>query len=255
MADLRRFAEDYESAADDVSNSDYNMFATNLDRWFEVIEDYPDINSICRRLEDGHDFEEMVERDAKNSGGMIGSEDLVLPKGKEQRLGMQISAMRSIRDRRVSISDIDSLYFGSSTKYQDMMDNIVRQIFAPLSRDLFRYISANLNVSPIYAPASDRFVPINHNSQEYQNVSSAVDGLLDEVRKSNSFSDPEEKDLRLAEIAASKTILSSIKVRVSVIYSLVLGTLTFLATIFAETAIGNMAQRAITDLGTLTGLW
>ncbi len=255
MVDLSRFKEDYEAATYDVTNSDYQLFSTNLERWFEVIEAYPDVTKVLVHLESDSDFEKMIERDAENSGGTIGSEELIFPKGKERRLGMQISAMRSIREGRVSISDIDNTYFGSSTRYQDMMDNIVRQIFAPLARDLLRYISANLNVDPIYAPASDRVVPINHNSQEYQEINLAIDELQDAVRKSNSFSDPEEKDLRLAEISASRTILGSAKARISVIYNLVLGTLKFLATVFAENAIGNIAQRAIAALGTLTGLW
>jgi hypothetical protein len=49
------------------------------------------------------------------------------------------------------------------------------------------------------SPASDRMVPLNHNSPEYQEISEKLDELYEEARASNKFGDTAEERNRLVE--------------------------------------------------------
>ncbi len=85
MAELTDFLEDYDSAVDDVQNSNYNVVEANIERWLETIDDYPEIAKIASDLEKGHDFKSKMGMDiAESAGRMAGSANLYGQKGKNK---------------------------------------------------------------------------------------------------------------------------------------------------------------------------
>ncbi|MDD9842039.1 MAG: hypothetical protein OXU76_05205, partial [Alphaproteobacteria bacterium] len=72
-------------------------------------------------------------------------------------------------------------------------------------------ISGDTDLAEITAPAADRIVTLDHNSERYKEVMDKLDELIKEVKKdlSNDF---EEKERVLGELQAGKTLLKSLKV-------------------------------------------
>lgn len=69
-------------------------------------------------------------------------------------------------------------------------------------------------------PASDRFVPLNHNSHEYQEAKASIHALAEAVRGSNDlFADPNARLLVVSEIEEVGKYLDHPIVRVATIWS------------------------------------
>jgi hypothetical protein len=109
---------------------------------------------------------------------------------------------------------------------------------------------------PLTAPASDRIVPLDHNSPEYVQVTETLDRLTEAVRGSNEYQerDPDDKDQRLGELEASKTLLKSRRVRLAALAPLLLGALYWLAEQFAGSVIGELSSELIEYLKLMLGL-
>ena len=103
------------------------------------------------------------------------------------------------------------------------------------------------------APASDRIVPLDHNSAGYKDATTKLEEVISatEADRTNDF---EEKEQILAELNAGKTLLKSASVRASAIAAVLGSALLFLAKLFAEKAIGEMASTAWAAIKTLIGL-
>ena len=67
-------------------------------------------------------------------------------------------------------------------------------------------------------PASNRVVPINHNSPEYGDAVKALDDLEHTLKTANDFpGELEEKEQRIAEVRATKDLLEATRVRIDAI--------------------------------------
>lgn len=105
----------------------------------------------------------------------------------------------------------------------------------------------------LQAPASDRVVPLDHNTTEYQSTIASLDKVIAEVRaeRRNDFFDKEQ---RLAELDAGKALLSADRVSLRpalAVFSTVLG---YLALKFVDVPIGQAAQSAWEAVLKLFGL-
>lgn len=105
------------------------------------------------------------------------------------------------------------------------------------------------------APASDRYVELDHNSREYQEATEAVERVIERVRSDNEYSatDPEDKEQRLAELEAGSTLLKSVRVRVTAVTAVLLSPLMYLAAKFLDTAVGEAASAALNFVKALLG--
>ncbi|MCR9241503.1 MAG: hypothetical protein NXH87_09015 [Rhodobiaceae bacterium] len=103
------------------------------------------------------------------------------------------------------------------------------------------------------APASDRTVAIDHNSEEYKSLDKNLAELVSLV-KSDRTNDFENRDQILKEIEAGRTLLSSPTTRVAAISSVLGGALMYLAEKFVDTAIGDVSQAAWSALKILVGM-
>jgi hypothetical protein len=95
-------------------------------------------------------------------------------------------------------------------------------------------------------PASDRFVEIDHNSKEYQDVLQTKERLLEELRKSNSFAATPEDEVEktITEIEAGYRLLDAKRVNPTVVKALLGAALIYVATKFADEPVGELAAMA-----------
>lgn len=110
--------------------------------------------------------------------------------------------------------------------------------------------------STIFAPASDRIVTLEHNSEQHREIVGAVDAVIEAVKGDNEYGNsyPEEKDVTMAALAAGRKLLDSAKIRVVAIKASLLPVLKFLAETFAKETVKGLATKAIAVLLKLIGM-
>jgi hypothetical protein len=101
--------------------------------------------------------------------------------------------------------------------------------------------------------AAEKTVDLDHGAPEYQKAVSALSGVTEAVRQNNEYasSEPEDREQRVAELEAGKELLKPKRVRIAALVGLLLPALTYLATKFADAAIGEAASEAMTALKAL----
>jgi hypothetical protein len=149
-------------------------------------------------------------------------------------------------------------FFGGSTRYDHMIQEIVAQIFDPMARDLRAYLYRRISAVAddlSEAPASDRTVPLTHNSPEYIEAIESLKKLESTVAVTNDYEDFNDKEQRMAELSAGRRLLEAPQVRADALKAVLYKGLLYLAKKFADHAIGIGATATIAAIGRLIGVW
>lgn len=103
-------------------------------------------------------------------------------------------------------------------------------------------------VSDIGVPASDRIVPLDHNSPDYQETLKALSELSEEARKSNEFSalfaDPEDRIVVLSQIDTGIQLLKNERVIPNVVKKVLQYPIHFIKENMPGAALGALASKA-----------
>jgi hypothetical protein len=94
-----------------------------------------------------------------------------------------------------------------------------------LSFDVVRALA----IEEAAAPASDRTVPLDHNSRAYQDAVTSLENVEKALRESNEYPDGEDREQRIAEISATRRLLNAPRVDVEKAKALGIRTLKYLA--------------------------
>ena len=105
------------------------------------------------------------------------------------------------------------------------------------------------------APASDRVVPLNHNSAEYVAAVKTVEELQEQVRGANEFAAdrPEEHSQIVSELAAIRSLLDAKQINTSRFEVMAWGVLGWIAAEFAGQPMGELAKLTWEALKVLVG--
>lgn len=255
---LSRFLNEYDDATSDVVTSRAATIDTNLERWFEVLEDDPVVLKIIQELERRVDFQNWYEKETARNTGMGG--DLRWPSGRENRIAMQILAFRAMQQEKPDLLNFHHEFMASSSNQLDtIVYDVTSQVFQPMARDLRKHIErvydSEIGVEEFAIPASDRTVTIAHNSEDHAVVIEQLDQLEELISTANDFSNVEERDQCAAETSATRRLLNSARVRVDALISLCYRGLLYIAKKYADVAIGLIAASTLALIGKLTGLW
>lgn len=260
MADDRyeHFLIQYDNATNDILNSKSATIETNLERWFEMLDESHAIAKIVHDLERRGDFKDWYKKETARNTGMGG--DLHWPSGRETRLAMQLLVFRAMRRQEPDLLNFHLQFMASSSnRMNDIVYEVVSQIFSPMARDLRRHIERGYDpisdIERMTAPASDRVVLVTHNSADYAEAIKQLDKLEELIRTTNDYPDLEDRDQRAAEISATRRLFNSARVRVDALVSLSYRTLKYLAKKFADVTIGKAAAGVLNLIGKITGLW
>jgi hypothetical protein len=77
---------EYDAVTSDVISSNNSTFGTNLERWFEALDETPVLARVVRNLETRLNFQEWYESGAETLGNMVGSGELRWPRGERTAL-------------------------------------------------------------------------------------------------------------------------------------------------------------------------
>lgn len=107
-----------------------------------------------------------------------------------------------------------------------------------------------------FVPGSDRYVEIDHNSQEYKEAVDALDGVIENVRNDNEYGSeaPEEREQIITALQAGRNFLNATKVRISAAIAIILPPLQYLADNFGKGAIAAAAAIAVGAVAKLLGI-
>jgi hypothetical protein len=106
------------------------------------------------------------------------------------------------------------------------------------------------------APASDRVVRIDHNSQAYRDTDNAIHEALEIAKENNQLAaeEPEEHEQAIAELEGGRRLLKAVRVRAEAAWAIIAPPLKWLAAKFVDTAIGKAFEAALLLIGALLGI-
>jgi len=253
---LAELWEEYDELVADVGNSGYQTFSHNLRRWFVFLDSSAPIAGVVLRTENLAEFKSWYDRCLQTMGGMVGSAQLDWPEDVGRQLGLKLGLFRAFATENVQSTDFCLHFLYVRGDFNAQVSNLITQLFLPMARELRRYVRRQIQreaeLLPV-VPAADRFVDLNHNSAAYREAVEALKKAEEAVSEANDYDDLDDRELRVAEISATRRLLQSTRVRVAAITMVAGPTLTWLAEKFAGGVIGQLASAAWKAIGQLLG--
>ncbi len=236
----------YDDLTTDVLAAEGNFVTEQLTNWFEHLDTTPWARTVVQRLQSDHDIKAFLDDDSNTTDGM--GAELIWPKDRDKRLGLRVLLFREISEGRIDLGNfaINNTYVkgGVDVSVRKLLD----QIFSPTCKELRRHLEAAA-ASAESVPASDRVVRLDHNSSRYKEITEALEGFEKAIRETNAaYNDPELREEHIAEVSAARRLLQPVRVNVSIVHALVIGVATFVATAFANEALGKLASSIIDKL-------
>jgi hypothetical protein len=250
-----KFQRAYDLLTDEVLRSDASQLPQHLGNWFERLDDTAGIADLISSLEEALDFARWKAEREASIGSMVGSGELIWPKGRERRLGIQLNLFREIASGRIDAFDFGHNFFYAGNNINANVSLFLEQVFGPMARDLRLYIEERVEEAEDGdIPASDRIVRLDHNAPKYKEAMDALATLERVLQEANDYPDAEDKDQRIAEVSALRRLLTSTRVRVRAVVVLAQSGLAYLAKTFVTAGIGAAAKFAWEKLVSLLHL-
>jgi hypothetical protein len=244
-ANFANFRAVYDELSDEVTRARHAFLPDHLRNWLATIDETPDVSRIVEQLQSGLDFPTWFQQCEQ-------TKKLAWPEQREKRLGMQLLLFRAAAQGKPDIGILGVHFLHAGRDVNVNASAFVEQVFAPMARDLRRYLEQQIG-SVAIAPASDRVVRLDHNSAAYTDAMQALETLERVLKEANDFPSLEEKEQQVAEVSATRRLLQSVRVRIAPVVSLAGPPLTYLAKKFIDTGIGKAAGAAIDKLIALFG--
>jgi histidinol-phosphate/aromatic aminotransferase/cobyric acid decarboxylase-like protein len=124
-----------------------------------------------------------------------------------------------------------------------------------MARELRRFFEQKIGSEPsaATAPAADRVVRLDHNSQPYRELVEALGNLERVLTEANDYPDAEDKEQRIAEVSAARRLLASAKVRVAAVAGLLGSAVVYFTHDLVTTAVGRAAAVVLDKIVALFG--
>lgn len=252
MNSLNEFLSEYDDLTSDVRHSTNDFFTNNLRRWYYFLSQWKPASAIVSKLESDVDYEVWKTNGLVENKGM-GHGRISLPPETASRLGIQLHLFRTFLTDDDAAWRFSSDFVSGNTNTNDLIRELVYQLFEPFSRDLRRHFSKEWSeIDKI--PASDRFVEINHNAPETREAIDALKALRVALEQANDYPDQEDKAQRIAEIEAGLVLIRAPRVRLEAIRSVVFRSAKYLAKKFTDASIGIVAKAVISAIAKLFGI-
>ncbi len=260
---LGEFLDVYDELVDHITTADYKFVQQRLKQWFTYLdEDDDDVAKHLHWLQKQTNWAILRANNILPQRGMVGSGEITLPEDSNTRLSFQLHMFRRFADKEDDILNFSREHFYKRNYgVTDTVHELLSQLFEPFQRELRRFISKVYD-EPLPEesedeatssrnediPASDRIVSINHNSPEYVELLTGLEGLETQLRQVNDLGD-EDREQAIAELQAGQIVMRAGRTRLSVLKTLVVGTLKWLLNVIATSiiteAIGPLLKLAI----------
>jgi hypothetical protein len=255
---FEQFADDYGDFTSDVINAGYETYETKLSDWFDFIEQSPVSKDRVEKLQSGFDFPTWYEAARSTMGSMVGSGKVSWAKDRTERLGQQLALFKHFATEEFAWSDFSSNFLWAGSRFDDNIEKINSDVFAPFARELLKDIERNRATEAVASdvPAADRIVALDHNSRGYTETVDSLGQVLDTVQRSNEIGaeEPDTRERVVAELDAGKRLLKATQVRAQAVWAVVYPALRWIAGQAGGTILGVAITAAIALLATLLGI-
>jgi hypothetical protein len=246
---LTNFRAVYDELTDEVMRARHQFLPDHLTNWFRTIDETPDVALIVQSLQSDLSFEQWWQA----RGGLEVSNRIQWPSGTEQALGMKLLLFRAFAEKRIDISLFGYRLINVGRDVNMNAHAVVEQIFFPMARELRRYLEGKLADAKA-VPASDRHVPLDHNSQPYRDLINALEKLEHTLRVANDYpGDDDERGQRVAEVGASRQLLTAKRVRTEALKMLLKPLVVDFATKLKDSMVGSAVSTVMQGLKALFG--
>lgn len=252
MSDFTNFRAVYDELTDEVMRARYQFVAEHLRNWLTTIDETPEASRIVHELQSGLDVQDFLKRSHATEGSMVGSATLLWPDDRKQRLGMKLRVLREVAEGRIEAWNFGHDFMNAGSGLDENARSFADQLFRPTARELRRVFESAWNEIEII-PAADRTVRIDHNNPRFKDVLDTLANLEKAITESNLYDDPEVKEQHAAEISAGRTVLQSVRVRVTTILVLLRTPLMAIAKKFWDAGLGKAASAAWDMIVALVG--
>ncbi|MCK1687959.1 hypothetical protein [Bradyrhizobium sp. 145] len=162
---------------------------------------------------------------------------------------MQLKLFRAVAQETLEAWELGHTYTYAGNNMDANAQAFIQQVFHPLQKDLTRHIDRHLELLKTGAPASNRVVPIDHNSAGYRETEEALDNLEHGLQSANDFPGaPEEKDQFIAEVSAARRLLKAVRVRIAALTELLKPLLVQFVAKVKDNLIATLAAAAVAAL-------
>lgn len=252
LASVAQFFDEFDDVSERIVRARHQDFPKLLRRWFATMDEAPkQVSDRVRWLKTLVSWDDVRANVLRPIEGM-GAGEMEWPDDRENRLSGQLALLGHLAAGTADDAwgFAHEYFYTSSNKLDDILHELTEHLFDDHRSELRRYIEWNLE-TPVpegrAVPAADRLVPINHNSDIYQQVINSADKLQAALAGFNGL-EVETAERVDAEISAGKVLLKSHWVRVAALTAVVVPTLKWLLETFAGTAVGMAAQALLDHL-------
>ena len=249
------FESDYRDAAEDVRRASHRLFADRLQQWWHVVDAFPQASTLLSTLTNGFEFDVWYQKGLQTFHGSVGSGRLDWSADRRERLAQNIGLFRFLAANPEAYADFSTSFLWAGSRLDDSVAKISEELFEPFARDLLKEIK-RAGASQDAAPASDRIVPLDHNSSAYIEATSKLAEIETAVAQSNSLSIEHGPvhDQVVAEIGAGRRLLAAAQVRAELVWNTLKPALTWLADHVAEAFISAAVTVVLALLANLLGI-
>ncbi|NEV78327.1 hypothetical protein DYI24_14890 [Rhodopseudomonas sp. BR0C11] len=247
---LIEFLEEFDDLSNQLTTTHRNDFVVRLKHLISFIElDDDNLGAHIRYLRGRLSWEEISATHLTTTRGLGGSH-VKLPEDQRDILSLYLNIAEQMISGAIKPEQFAFTYFrGRSNNLDEIHQSLTDNMFRPFLSDLRRYIKKHYDESApsidsiTSIPASDREVPLEHNSL-HTDLLNAIDELEDNLHGDNTIS-PDDRQQITKELTAGKTILSGPKARIVTIGAVVAAPLYWVLEKMAGTMAGELAKRAL----------
>jgi len=122
--ELNQTLMEYEVAADDVLNSDYSLFDSNLKRFLHLLKNNPYMLYVNEVVLPDVDFIQWYEDACKTVKSMVGSGTLDWPPDRRENLSMQLALLKHMEEGRVDPPKLCSKFMYAGKYLDDCVSKV-----------------------------------------------------------------------------------------------------------------------------------
>lgn len=239
---------EYDELAQDIESSGHESFALNVQRWLDLIDSHPLIAPHVASWEQRIDFPAWYDMAGETVGSFVGSGRLNWPRDALERLALHFGLMRAFASGEIEIYNFTSNFMYIDGNFDAQVLHVGSNLFHPFQRELRRTLQKlDLSQPPALddatVPASDRVVRLDHNSEAYRKVVTALENLEAAIARLNDYPSPELKERQVAELSAGRRLLNASHARVAAVWAVLRSPLQSLVKLFAEKEVGHLADQ------------
>ena len=139
QSDLQKSLDEYDTSVEDVLDSNYNDYISNLNRFISLINEDPNFYQILKTELPDVDFDTWYQSGI-SPASMVGSGKLDWPNDRKKLISLQKRLFESFLNNDETPEGFYSKFMGGIDSLNDCVYEINQQYFRPFSRDLKKIV-------------------------------------------------------------------------------------------------------------------